>query len=384
LPHFPTLSAAAKKRPYSHAMSKRTSSYWEIGQRPQAVQEPIPKAVDFLIVGAGFMGRWLAYFLRKRDATCQIAVVEADGLGYGASTRNAGFLTTGHISEYLSDMRDVGFDQVAATFLARREGVRIVREEVPFVPLDAVGSADFDALDEEKRDLAQALNCAAGEEAFVVRNLHFRGSSRDVLFNPHDAGLHPVAALAALDRQTPNVSRSFCNRVISLGDGRALLTQGEVQYQRAFICTNAFAAHLHPQTQVQPGRGQVIVTSILEEAAVPSLGYLHAGYDYFRMVDGRFLLGGGRNRFAANEACDELQTTQEVRTHLIELARSIIGHERWQVDYHWAGIMGFVGGQHLSCPEQSWLDAKTQIVAGFGGMGVALTPRTAKHIVAHL
>ena len=92
-------------------MSTRHPSYWDKDVEPAPPSGELAKEVDVLIIGAGFMGRWLAYFLRGRD----VQVVERDGFGYGASSRNAGFLTCGQISEMLSDVASAGFDRVIPT-----------------------------------------------------------------------------------------------------------------------------------------------------------------------------------------------------------------------------------------------------------------------------
>ena len=68
--------------------------------------------------------------------------------------------------------------------------------------------------------------------------------------------------------------------------------------------------------------------------------------------------------------------------NLKQVAAEVIGHTDWQVEHQWAGIMGFVAGEHLGGSPRKCLDDKTEVVAGFGGMGVALTPLYAKQIAA--
>jgi glycine/D-amino acid oxidase-like deaminating enzyme len=108
---------------------------------------------------------------------------------------------------------------------------------------------------------------------------------------------------------------------------------------------------------------------------------MNQGYDYFRFVDGRLLIGGGRNRFPAETGTSELRPTVHVRQWLEQQAELVIGHRDWTTEHHWAGMMGFVGGQHLGGSPRRRLDEHTEIIAGFGGMGVALAPLYAKDIV---
>jgi glycine/D-amino acid oxidase-like deaminating enzyme len=47
--------------------------------------------VDVAIVGAGYTGLWTAYYLQQRDPNLNIAIIEAEVAGYGASGRNGGW-----------------------------------------------------------------------------------------------------------------------------------------------------------------------------------------------------------------------------------------------------------------------------------------------------
>lgn len=53
------------------------------------------KRVDVAILGAGFTGLWTAYHLLKRDPSLNVAVVEAEIAGFGASGRNGGWCFSG-------------------------------------------------------------------------------------------------------------------------------------------------------------------------------------------------------------------------------------------------------------------------------------------------
>jgi len=75
-------------------MSYRSISYWF----DSLETEPAPRAalpgdleVDIAIVGGGFTGVWTAYYLKRADPDCRIALLEADTVGFGASGRNGGW-----------------------------------------------------------------------------------------------------------------------------------------------------------------------------------------------------------------------------------------------------------------------------------------------------
>lgn len=370
-------------------MDERRPSYWETGMPPPAPPPgELPRRVDVLIVGAGFMGRWLAYFLGRMKTPPRTLVIERDRFTYGASSRNAGFLTCGQVSEMLADASDHGDHAVVETFLLRRRGIQIVRREFPDLPVDACGSTDYDEVTDAGRALAAKFNDAAGEEIYVVRPSRLGGRVRPAFFNRADGGVQPVSLLRLLRDRTPGTRFVFNTTAKRVAGGNAVLDtpHGEqsVEYGRAFLCVNGFAANLDASSNVVPGRGQVIVTSPVSAETERTLGYMNRGYDYFRFVDGRLLLGGGRDRFASERGADELQPTGDVLDHLKGRAKEILGHGEFRVDHHWAGVMGFVGGGHLGGSPRRKLDDKTEMIAGFGGMGVALSPVYAEQAAAEM
>lgn len=343
-----------------------TTSFWESrragSDRPPAPS--LPSHVDVLVVGAGFLGLWLARFLLRSRPSLVLLVVDRDRFPCGASSRNAGFLTAGQLGELLADRREFGEEAVLETFRRRREGVALFRRELP-VAVDACGSADFDGVTEEKLAFAERVG------GFEVRELPFGGGFRRALFRPDDGGIDPVEALDALRAGLPI---AYGVDVAAVGAGRAIAAGREIAYGHAFVCTNAFARALDPHCGVEPGRGQVIVTSRVAAPPPATLGFLDEGYDYFRYVDGRLLVGGGRHRFRDEERTEAARPTPAIGAYLRARAEEVLGHGRFTVDWHWAGIMGFPAGRHLPAYPARDLDPSTTVVAGCGGMGVALAP----------
>lgn len=378
----------------------RPQSYWEKAWGVQAhALTPPPAAgrADVAIVGAGFCGSWLAYFLKRAHPDLQIAILERDFLSFGASTRNAGFLSCGNVSEWLEDSRQMSWDELAATLYARIEGVRILRREFSHLlsPIRC-GSADLDAVTDEKRDLLDKLNHQAREwgieNLFALRQIPFAGGTRVVPFNSFDGEVDPVAVLSGLHERLRAQGVRFlwnCD-VTAIGKGLVEYVSGEqsreLSYGYGFVCTNAFARALNPNTFVRPARGQILVTAPCETSTQPCLGFYRAGYDYFRFIGKRLLVGGGRLEFKLQEDTDRIETTEEVRGYLLDLAQSVLGHGQFQIEDHWSGIMGLRDGKHAAIGDFEtpvMLDSQTEEIAGFGGWGVTLTPYvTARKVTA--
>ncbi len=49
-------------------------------------------SVDVVIIGAGYTGLWTAYYLKRQQPELEIAIIEAQTAGFGASGRNGGWL----------------------------------------------------------------------------------------------------------------------------------------------------------------------------------------------------------------------------------------------------------------------------------------------------
>src|SRR5882762_2302867 len=76
-------------------MGLSEQNYWATTVQMPAwgAPSPMPESVDVAVLGAGFTGLSAARTLAKRGA--RVAVLEAETLGWGASSRNGGMVLTG-------------------------------------------------------------------------------------------------------------------------------------------------------------------------------------------------------------------------------------------------------------------------------------------------
>ena len=91
---------------------KMESNYWlTTTAMPQATPGNLPSRADVAVIGAGFTGLSAARTLAKKGVS--VTVLEANSIGWGASSRNGGMVLTGL--------------KLSAETLAKRYGMELTR-----------------------------------------------------------------------------------------------------------------------------------------------------------------------------------------------------------------------------------------------------------------
>lgn len=364
---------------------KYNLSYWE--------QEVFFKDLDVVIIGSGIVGLSAALHLVERNPALRVVIVERGPLPIGASTRNAGFACFGSMTELLDDLQRMGEDRVWSLVNKRWQGLQRLRRRAGdrHLSFEAVGGYELFQADEEEQYQACMDHRAAfnriladitGErEIFApaderIPTFGFR-RIRHLIRNGAEGQLHAgkmIARLLALARER-GVQIMTGMEVQSLrdtGDAVVLTTpQGwQIPAGQALIATNGFARQLLPAAAVFPARNQVLLTHPVPNLPIRGTFHYDRGYYYFREVDGRLLLGGGRNLAEAEEQTPELGTTPLIRAALTRLLREVVLPGRTvEVDRWWSGVLG-VGAEKAPIIER--VSPRVAVAVRLGGMGVAI------------
>ena len=360
-------------------------SYWE--------RNTFLSPCDVLVVGGGITGLSTAISLLEANPHLQVTVLERGFLPLGASTRNAGFACFGSMTELLDDMARMG-EGAAWQLVARRwAGLRLLRqrlgdETIRFRPTggyelfcekdEAAWVAcleKMDAFNEAMRDISgMQVTWSVADEAIGRFGL---GQVRHLIHTDGEGMIDTGRMMDALIR----LARERGARLLfglavegwqPHGDGVEVATNAGcvLRARHLVVTTNGFARRLLPELSILPARNQVLVTPVLDE--VPFDGTFHylKGYVYFRNVDGRVLLGGGRHLDIEGETTDAFGTTQRIRSFLLEILEQVVlPGRKIAPEYWWSGIMG-VGEEKK--PIIRTLSPRVHVAVRLGGMGVAI------------
>lgn len=162
--------------------------------------------VDVAIVGAGYTGLWTAYELLLRDPTLQIALLDAEIAGFGASGRNGGWCSAAFAGSRAVTARRHGRDAAIAMQRAMFDTVRRVGEVCATESIDAHyhrgGTLELARTPaqaermrrhvEEEREWGNGSEDYEWLEAGAARERMAATEVLGAVYTPHCARIHPA------------------------------------------------------------------------------------------------------------------------------------------------------------------------------------------------
>ena len=367
-------------------------SYWE---RKTYFEE-----VDFLIIGAGIVGFSTAIALKKKYPDAKILILERGYLPAGASSKNAGFACFGSVTELLDDLTKMDESKVWETVANRWNGLQNLKQLIgeDNLELESNGSWDLIMPDEinsiseinsklpylnakieeitgEKNVYQEDKNCATTFGFNGLQTSYFNRLEGQINTGKMITRFHQMAIEKGILCLFGISVEALQSNLYNVG---LQTTVGYVKTRNVLICTNGFAQQFLPNRDINPARAQVLVTTPIENLKVKGTFHYQQGYYYFRNVEDRILLGGGRNLDFLGETTTKLETTSQITDVLTDLLKNVIlPNQQFSIEYNWSGIMGV--GQ-TKAPIIEKIDERIAVGVRLGGMGVAIGSLVGKEL----
>ena len=367
-------------------------SYW-LENKSSSTQ-----SYDLVIIGAGIAGLSAAYWWQKKNPRDRIAIVEKNRLGFGASGRNAGFVTCGSTEHFIKLQEQFGLAKALEIWKFSEENHRLLKQEIVQEDGDSVdykltGSCTVAPSEihwQKYQSVAKTMK-AAGLDMIEVspsdleKNYGVSGFVGGLQYQG-DGYIHPIKLLKKIySRLSVDLIEGTEVFAIEKKSDHSLIRtdQGVLTTAKLIISVNAYLPLLLQdfRSLITPGRGQILLTEPLP-AFVQGPCYLTKHLCYFRQLPtGHLLIGGFRNLALADENTYADETTPVIQGALLDFVRSHFkyGGEA-KVAHKWSGIMGFSkDGQMLlgNLPDHPHV----HVMAGCSGHGMGLSFHAAKVLV---
>jgi gamma-glutamylputrescine oxidase len=380
---------------------------------------------DIIIAGSGLVGLWSAYYLKKSAPHLSITIVERGIIPTGASTRNAGFACFGSLTELVADAQKMGEDHMLELVEMRYKGLKRIAklfpekdtgferyggyeliadnhasiDGSPFSYPETLSQAEQPSQPIDVNELRSNIDwlnrklkkIVKQQKTFQLQNekieeFGFSGVQH-LIANKAEAQLHSGKLCQSLLRLVQSMGVTILNNIEIKGfekmNGHLLLHTDQpftLTASQLLVCTNAFARQLLPQLDIEPARGQILVTSPIDQLPFKGTFHFEEGFYYFRDLGDRVLLGGARNKAFAAEQTDEMVVTDMIQEELERFLREVILPGRnYHIEHRWSGIMG-MGGEKM--PIIRAINDHVFCAVRMSGMGVALAPMIGEKIAA--
>ncbi|MGJ7514991.1 NAD(P)/FAD-dependent oxidoreductase [Pseudomonas baetica] len=376
----------------------RTISLWmdqldEPLQARAALEQDLD--IDVAIIGAGYTGLWTAYYLKRQAPELNIAIIEAQTAGFGASGRNGGWLMGNLLGEdrllanLSPEQRRASYDLLHSI----PDEVKIVLEREGIDCDYRKGGALYCAAryPEQHASLRQYLDklYRQGLNENDYRWLSPEQLAQQVritkpfggIYASHVATLHPAKLARGLARTVERMGVSIYENspVTQWQSGSLRTAKASVRSRWVVPAVEGYAVTLPPLGRYQlPVQSLIVATEPLSAALWDEIG-LSQGQAFGessrqvtygqRTADDRLIFGARGGYQFAGRLRDDFDLTRSE----IELRRYLFGElfpqlKHVQVTHGWGGNLGMSRRfkPHMLCDRASGI----ALSGGYGGEGV--------------
>jgi glycine/D-amino acid oxidase-like deaminating enzyme len=370
-------------------------NFWATTVEPPAftTSRELPESAEVAIVGGGFCGLSAARALAKRGVN--VAVLEAETFGWGASCRNGGMVLTGMKLPVPTLMKRYGRGAVREMYAASLESIDLVEQIVGDENINcsfsrcghlevACKRAHFDGFAESaalvKREFQHELRIIpkSGLRGEIGSDIYFGG-----LVDETSAGLNPARFVAGLARAAKSAGTCLHDHALvekidaEANNGmrrfRLHTSKGTITAREVILASGAYTMEVTPalRKKIIPIGSYIIVTEVLPGDVARELSprnrmiydskhFLH----YYRLTPDNRMLFGGRAAFFPETESTVRQSAEILRQGMIGVYPQL---RDTKVEYVWGGTLDFTMDV---MPHGGKID-DMYFAAGFAGHGVA-------------
>ena len=376
-------------------MTIKEENYWleTVTTPPAQSARDLPDSIDVAVVGAGFCGLSAARTLAKRGVN--VAVLEAETFGWGASSRNGGMVLTGMKLPVPTLIKRYGREAVRKMYAASLDTIdcveQIVREENIDCNFSRCGhlevackQAHFDGYEESAALVKREFN----HELRIIPKSELRGEiGSDIYFggmvDETSAGVNPARYVAGLAHAAQRAGACLYDRtrVISVElerknnarKFRVQTSRGATTARELILASGAYTTEATPalRKKIIPIGSYIIATEVLPAGLARELSPRNRMiYDskhflyYYRLTPDNRMLFGGRAAFFPETENTVRQSAEILRRGMIAVYPQL---RDAKVEFVWGGTLDFTLDV---MPHAGKLD-DMYFAAGFAGHGVA-------------
>lgn len=349
---------------------------------------------DTVVIGAGITGLSAAYELANRGQ--RVHILERHSLGWGASSRNAGYLMRGLAENYAHVTDHFGRETARLVWQWSQDNLALLRTRYGIESLGSyqarpsaiVAMSPGEA--EELRRSAEMMTADGFEcdtQTMGSDTLWWNLTPELALLNPHDAAINPWEMVRRMydklmQKHGDLITLTEHAEVTEIVEGAVYTAEAMYPCEAVLVCTNAWARELLPRlgSLVSPNRGQMMALDA-PGVTLNASYYLNRGSEYIRQtLDGTIILGGKRTFREADERTSSDAVTIEIQAELEHYAHTVLKTD-FTVKSRWAGTMGFSPNGLPIIAKADELPGNVWFCGGLTGHGMSLGARTAQAAV---
>lgn len=381
-------------------MTIKQQIYWHTTtQMPgeEHASAPLPEKVDVAIIGGGYTGLSAALALAKQGV--RVAVLEAETIGWGASSRNGGMTLTGLKPSMQSVIKKYGRDLAKELFQCSLDSVstveQIVREEdidCGFARYGHLLTANkpkhYQVLIDEVEFMSEEFDhkvklVQPHEQRSEIGSDLYHGALLDEV----SGGLNPAQYVAGLARVAEKAGATLHARArvrrLERKEKRFVLEteRGSVDAESVLVGTSGYTGNVTKKLQkkIIPIGSFIIATERLSDELARELipknrmifDYKHY-LNYFRLWDNRMIFGGRAAFFP--ETSSTIQRSAEIlQREMIQVYPQL---KDARIDYVWGGTLDFAFDMMTHVGEKDGI----YYSLGYAGHGVAMATYLGKTV----